>query len=148
MSLIDRLQQDMKLALKSKDELTLSTVRLLLSSVSYAQIEKGGQLTDDEVLQVLSREAKKRKESIEAAERAGRTDVAEREKAELQIINKYLPEQLSEAEVEALAREIAAEVGAIDIKDRGKVMGPLMQRIRGRADGKLASQVVERILRG
>jgi len=148
MSLIDRLQQDMKLALKSKDELTLSTVRLLLSSVSYAQIEKGGQLTDDEVLQVLSREAKKRKESIEAAERAGRTDVAEREKAELQIINKYLPEQLSEAEVEALAREIAAEVGAVDIKDRGKVMGPLMQRIRGRADGKLASQVVERILRG
>jgi len=138
----------MKLALKSKDELTLSTVRLLLSSVSYAQIEKGGQLTDDEVLQVLSREAKKRKESIEAAERAGRTDVAEREKAELQIINKYLPEQLSEAEVEALAREIAAEVGAVDIKDRGKVMGPLMQRIRGRADGKLASQVVERILRG
>jgi uncharacterized protein YqeY len=148
MSLIDRLQQDMKLALKSKDELTLSTVRLLLSSVSYAQIEKGGQLTDDEVLQVLSREAKKRKESIEAAERAGRADVAEREKAELQIINKYLPEQLSEAEVEAMAREIAAEVGAVDIKDRGKVMGPLMQRIRGRADGKLASQVVERILRG
>lgn len=148
MSLIDRLQQDMKLALKSRDELTLSTVRLLLSSVSYAQIEKGGQLTDDEVLQVLSREAKKRKESIEAAERAGRTDVAEREKAELQIINKYLPEQLSEAEVEALAREIAVEVGAVDIKDRGKVMGPLMQRIRGRADGKLASQVVERILRG
>jgi len=148
MSLIDRLQQDMKLALKSKDELRLSTVRLLLSSVSYAQIEKGGQLTDDEVLQVLSREAKKRKESIEAAERAGRDDVAEREKAELQIINKYLPEQLSEAEVEAMAREIAAEVGAVDIKDRGKVMGPLMQRIRGRADGKLASQVVERILRG
>ena len=148
MSLIDRLQQDMKLALKSKDELTLSTVRLLLSSVSYAQIEKGGQLTDDEVLQVLSREAKKRKESIESAERAGRDDVAEREKAELQIINKYLPEQLSEAEVEAMAREVAAEVGAVDIKDRGKVMGPLMQRIRGRADGKLASQVVERILRG
>lgn len=148
MSLIDRLQQDMKLALKSKDELTLSTVRLLLSSVSYAQIEKGGQLTDDEVLQVLSREAKKRKESIEAAERAGRVDVAEREKTELQIINKYLPEQLSEVEVEAMAREIAAEVGAVDIKDRGKVMGPLMQRIRGRADGKLASQVVERILRG
>jgi uncharacterized protein YqeY len=148
MSLIDRLQQDMKLALKSKDELRLSTVRLLLSSVSYAQIEKGGQLTDDEVLQVLSREAKKRKESIESAERAGRDDVAEREKAELQIINKYLPEQLSEAEVEAMAREVAAEVGAVDIKDRGKVMGPLMQRIRGRADGKLASQVVERILRG
>ncbi len=148
MSLIERLQQDMKLALKSKDELTLSTLRLLLSSVSYARIEKGDQLTDDEVLQVLSREAKKRKESIEGAERAGRTDVAEREKAELQIISRYLPEQLSEAEVETLAREIAAEVGASDIKDRGKVMGPLMQRVRGRADGKLVSQIVERVLRG
>lgn len=148
MSLIDKLQEDMKLALKSRDELRLSTVRMLLSSVSYARINKGDQLTDDEVLEVLSREAKKRKESIEAAERGGREDVAARERAELQVVNGYLPEQMTEAEVEAIAREIAAQVGATDPKDRGKVMGPLMQRIRGRADGKLANQVVERVLRG
>ncbi len=75
-------------------------------------------------------------------------DVADKEKAELDIINEYLPKPFSEAEVEAIAKEVAAEVGAVDIKDRGKVMGPVMQRVRGRADGKLASQVVERILRG
>ncbi|MGB9620443.1 MAG: GatB/YqeY domain-containing protein, partial [Armatimonadota bacterium] len=92
--------------------------------------------------------AKMRRESIEAAQRGGRTDVAEREAAELAVINEYLPKQLDEAEIEAIARQIASEVGAVELKDRGKVMGPLMQRIRGRADGKLASQVVKRILRG
>lgn len=148
MSLTEKLQEDMKLAMKSKDASRLSTIRLLWSSVSYAQINKGGELTDDEVLEVLSREAKRRKEAIEAAEAGGRSDVAERERAELDIINEYLPKQLDEAEIEAIAREIAAEVGAREPKDRGKVMGQLMQRIRGRADGKLASLVVDKILRG
>jgi uncharacterized protein YqeY len=148
MSLIDKLQEDMKLALKSKDELRLSTIRLLRSSVSYARIDKGDELTDDEVLEVLAKAAKMRRESIEAAERGGREDVAQRERAELSVINEYLPKQLDEAEIETIARQIASEVGADDPKDRGKVMGPLMQQIRGRADGKLANQVVERILRG
>jgi len=148
MSLIKKLQDDMKLALKSKDELRLSTIRLLLSSLSYARIEKGGDLTDEEVLEVLAKAAKMRRESIEAAQRGGRTDVAERESAELAVINEYLPKQLDEAEIEAIARQIASEVGAAEIKDRGRVMGPLMQRIRGRADGRLAGQIVERILRG
>ncbi len=148
MSVLEKLQQDMKLALKSKDELRLSTIRLLLSSVSYARIAKGGDLTDDEVIDVLMREAKKRKESIGLAERAGRVDIQERETSELDVINSYLPEELSDAEIEAIAREIVNEVGACDIKDKGKVMGPLMQRIRGRADGKVAGQIVEKILRG
>jgi len=148
MSLIKKLQDDMKLALKSRDELRLSTIRLLLSSLSYARIEKGGDLTDEEVLEVLAKAAKMRRESIEAAQRGGRTDVAERESAELAVINEYLPKQLDEAEIEAIARQIASEVGAAEIKDRGRVMGPLMQRIRGRADGRLAGQIVERILRG
>jgi len=148
MSLIDKLQEDMKLAMKSRDALRLSTIRLLRSSVSYAVIEKGGELTDDEVLQVLSKAAKQRRESIDAAEAGGRMDVADKERAELQIISEYLPKPLDETEVEALVREVAAEVGAADIKDRGKLMGPLMQRVRGRADGKLVSQIVEKILRG
>jgi uncharacterized protein YqeY len=148
MSLIDKLQEDMKLALKSKDELRLSTIRLLRSSVSYARIDKGDELTDDEVLEVLAKAAKMRRDSIEAAERGGREDVAQRERAELSVISEYLPEQLDEAQIEAIARQIASEVGADDPKDRGKVMGPLMQQIHGRADGKLANQVVERILRG
>lgn len=148
MSLINKLQEDMKQALKARDELKLSTIRLLLSSVSYARINKGGELTDDEVLSEISHAAKQRRESVEAAQRAGRNDVAERESAELAILNEYLPKQLDEAEVESIAREIIAQVGAKDIKDRGKVMGPLMQKIRGKADGKIANVVVEKLLRG
>lgn len=148
MSLTEKLLEDQKLAMKSKDELALSTIRLLRSSVSYARIEKGGDLTDDEVLQVLTREAKRRREAIDAAVSGGRSDVAEKERAELEIITAYLPEQLDETEIEAIAREVATQVGASDPSDRGKVMGLLMKRIRGRADGKLAGLVVERILRG
>jgi len=148
MSLSDTLQEDMKQALRARDELKLSTLRLIRSSVSYARIEKGDELTDDEVMDVISREAKKRRETIVLAERGGRREVAERENAELEVITHYLPAQLDEAEIDAIAREVVAEVGAVDIKDRGKVMGMLMQRIRGRADGKLASAVVEKILRG
>ena len=148
MSLTQKLQEDMKLAMKSRDALRLSTIRLLRSSVGYARIDKGDELTDDEVLEVLSRDAKRRREAIEAAEAGGRSDVADRERAELEIISEYLPKQLDEAEIEAIAREIAAEVGASELKDRGKLMGPLMQRIRGRADGKLAASIAEKLLRG
>ena len=148
MSLVEKLLEDMKLAMKSKDELKLSTIRVLRSSVSYARINKGEELTDDEVLEVLSREAKRRREAIEAALSAERSDIADKEKAELGIISEYLPKQFDESEIEAIAREVVAEVGVTDLKDRGKVMGPLMQRLRGRADGKMAGQVVEKILRG
>ena len=148
MSLTEQLLEDMKLAMKSKDALKLSTIRLLRSSVSYAQIDKGSELTDDEVLEVLSREAKRRREAIDAADSGGRSDVADKERAELDIINAYLPKQLDEAEIEAIAREVLAETGVTDLKDRGKVMGPLMKRLKGKADGKLAGQVVEKLLRG
>ena len=148
MSLCDTLQEDMKQALRAGEELKLSTLRLLRSSVGYARIDKGDELTDDEVVDVISREAKKCRETIALAERGGRCEVAEKENAELEVITHYLPAQLDEAEIDAIARAVVAEVGAVDIKDRGKVMGMLMQRIRGRADGKLASAVVEKILRG
>lgn len=148
MSILDTLQNDMKLAMKNKDQLTLSTIRLVKSSVSYAQIEKGRELTDDEVMAVIMKEAKQRRESIDAAKAGGREDIAEQEGAELNVLQRYLPEQLSEDEIEAIVREIVSEVGAADIKDRGKVMGPVMQKTRGRADGKLVNQVVEKVLRG
>jgi hypothetical protein len=138
----------MKQALKNRDELRLSTIRLIVSSVSYARIAKGGELTDDEVLGVVSREAKQRRETIESAEIAGRTDIANREKAELDILQAYLPKPLDESEIESIVREVVAEVGAVDIKDRGKVMGPVMQKVRGKADGKIVNQVVEKVLRG
>ncbi|MEN6356864.1 MAG: GatB/YqeY domain-containing protein [Armatimonadota bacterium] len=148
MSLIDTLQQNMKQALKSKDALTLSTIRLILSSVSYARIAKGSQLTDDEVIGVIAKEAKQRRETIESAISGDRMDIADREKAELDILQSYLPQQLDQADIESIVRQIVAEVGATDIKDRGKVMGPVMQKVKGRADGKLVSQIVENVLRG
>lgn len=148
MSLLDKLQEDMKQSMKARDEVRLSTIRLLRSSVSYAKIEKGSELTDDEVIEVLSREAKKRRESVEAAEKVGRDDVAQRESAELKVIEEYLPKQMDEGEIEAVVREVIAEVGATDMKDKGKVMGPLMQRVKGKADGRLVNSVVEKVLRG
>ncbi len=148
MTILDTLQEDMKQALRSKDELTLSTIRMVKSSVGYARIEKRRDLTDDEVLVVIAKQAKQRRESIEAAEGGGRADIAERERAELEILSKYLPEQLSEGEIENIVREVVAELGVTDIKDRGKLMGPVMQKTRGRADGKLVNQIVERVLRG
>jgi uncharacterized protein len=147
MSLLAKLQEEMKLALKNRDALRLSTIRLLLSSVGYARIEKGDELTDDEVLDVLGKAAKQRRETIEVARNNDRSDVADREQAELDIISEYLPKQLDEAEIEVIARQIAAEVGVSDIKDRGKLMGPLMKRVHGKADGRVVNQVVERVLR-
>lgn len=134
--------------MKAKEQLRLSTIRLLLSSVSYARIDKGSELTDDEVVEVLMREAKKRRESVDMAERVGRMDVAQREGGELKVVEEYLPKQLDEAEIETIVRDVITEVGAVDMKDKGKLMGPLMQRVKGKADGRLVNQVVERILRG
>lgn len=126
----------------------MSTIRMVKSSVGYARIEKGCDLTDDEVLVVIAKQAKQRRESIEAAEGGGRADIAERERAELEILFKYLPEQLSEGQIENIVRDVAAEIGVTDIKDRGKLMGPVMRKTQGRADGKLVNQIVERVLRG
>lgn len=128
--------------------MTLSTVRMIKSSVGYARIEKGRDLTDDEILAVITKQAKQRRESIQAAVDGGRPDIADRERAELEVLTRYLPEQLSESEIEAIVKQVATEVGVTDIKDRGKLMGPVMQKTRGRADGRLVNGIVERVLRG
>ena len=146
MSQKQRLQENLKAAMKARDELRVSTIRLALSAVRNAEIAKGRELTDDEMTEVLAREVKRRREAIEGAEKAGRQDVADKETKELEILTDYLPEQLGEEEIVRIAREIIGEVGAAGPKDRGRVMSALMQRIRGRADGRVASQVVERIL--
>ncbi|MEN6520324.1 MAG: GatB/YqeY domain-containing protein [Armatimonadota bacterium] len=146
MSHKEKLQNDLKTAMKARDELRTSTIRLALSAVRNLEIDKGRELTDEETLEVLAKEAKSRRESIEGAEKAGRPDIATKEAQELEILTVYMPKQLGEAEIEQLAKDAAAEVGAIDLKDRGRVMSALMPRVKGRADGKLVSRVVERIL--
>lgn len=146
MSLRIRLDEDMKTALKNKDSLQLSVIRLLRSELKNAEIAKGAPLTEDEIVQVVAREAKKRRESIEQFEKGGRADLAEKEAAELKILSEYLPEQLGDDEIAGIAQEVISELHATSKADKGKVMAALMPRVRGRADGKLVNQIVDRLL--
>ena len=148
MLLQDKLTEDMKSAMKAGDTLKVSVLRLLRSELKYAEIAKGQPLTEDDVLQATAREAKKRREAIEQFEKGGRTDLVEKETAELKILSEYLPEQLSEQEVAGIAREVIRELHATSKADKGKVMGALMQRLRGKADGKMVNVVVDRLLEG
>lgn len=146
MSQKEKLQNDLITAMKTRDELRTSTIRLAISAVKNIEIEKGRELTDEETTEVIAREVKRRREAIEGAEKAGRSDIAAKEAKEIEVLAVYLPEQLGENEIEQIVREVVLEVGAAGPKDRGRVMGALMPRVRGRADGKAVNQVVERIL--
>lgn len=148
MSTESKLQEDLKQAMKSGDKVTLSTLRMLKSAMGYARIEKGSDLSEDDIIQVISREAKKRRESVDAANQAGREDIVQSESAELEVLSKYLPEQMSEAEIETVISEIISSIGASSIKDQGKVMSAAMKALRGKADGKLVSSITQRLLTG
>jgi len=145
-SLQERLIDDMKAALKAGDALRLSVIRLLRSELQNMEIAKGAPLTDDEIIQGVVREAKRRREAIEQFQKAGRADLVEKETAELKVLSQYLPEQLDEAEIVGIAQEVISELQATSKADKGKVMGALMQRVRGRADGRLVNQIVDRLL--
>ena len=146
MTLSDRLQQDLQKAIRERDELRRDTLRMAIAAAYNMQKAAGRDLTDDEVLQVLGRQVKSRRESIEAYTAAGRTEAAAKEQAELEIVSSYLPAALGEDEVENLVKETIDEVGASSPRDMGKVMAALMPKIRGRADGKTVSAAVARQL--
>lgn len=148
MSLPERLSEDLKSAMKKRDTPKVSVIRLARSEIRNTEIAKGGPLTDQELIEVLARESKRRREAMEQFQKAGRTDLADKEAAELCILAEYLPQQLSEAEITGIAEEVIAELRATSKADKGKVMSALMQQVRGRADGKLVSQVVDRMLEG
>ena len=139
MSLLEQLTNDMKEAMKAKDKVTLGVVRMVKSSVSNEQIKLGHDLTADEELAVLSREMKQRVEEMESYKDADRADLAE-------VLKRYMPEQMSEEEVVAVVKETIAEVGASSKADLGKVMGALMPKVKGKADGKLVNQTVQSLL--
>ena len=132
--------------MRDRDELRRDTLRMAISAAYNTQKAKGRELTDDEVVQVLSREVKTRRESVEAYTAAGRDDAAAKEQAEIEILSGYLPQQLSEGEIDALVKETIDEVGASSPRDMGKVMAALVPKTRGRADGKLVSSAVARDL--
>lgn len=146
MTLSSRLQEDLTNAIRGRDELRRDTLRMAISAAYNAQKAARRDLTDDEVLQVLAREVKTRRESIEAYTAAGRQDAAEREQTEIDILSAYLPVALSETDVEALVKETIDELGASSPRDMGKVMAALVPKTRGRADGKLVSGMVVREL--
>ncbi|MCJ7497002.1 MAG: GatB/YqeY domain-containing protein [candidate division Zixibacteria bacterium] len=139
MNLKQRIEQDMRLAQKSGDKLRLSLTRLLKSDIRYNEIEKGKELSDEEV---LFSSAKKHRDSIEQFREGGREDLAKQEEEELNLILEYMPEQFSSEEVERLVEESIAEVGAEGEKDIGKVMKALMPKVKGRADGKTVNLLV------
>ncbi len=141
-----RLQQALKEALRAKDMLRKETLRTALAEIKMAEVEKQRPLTEDEVLAVLQKQVKMRRETLEAAQRGGREDLVARTQAVIAVLEEFLPQPLSEAELEALAREVIAEVGAQGPRDMGKVMKALMPRLRGRATGQQASAVVRRLL--
>ncbi len=141
-----KLQDALKQAMISKDAARRDPLRLMMSAIKQVEVDERRTLTDDETLALLQREVKKRRESIDEARKAGRGDIAEEEIAEVAIIEEFLPQQLSRAEIEALAREAVQQTGATGAKDMGKVMGVLMPKVRGVADGKLVNEVVRDLL--
>jgi hypothetical protein len=141
-SLTEQLQADMKTAMRDGDTLRRDTLRMAIAAAQNVAKDKRAPLTDEETLEVLGREVKKRRESIAAYESANRDDLAAKEQAEIDILTPYLPEQLGEDEIRALAREAVAASGATSPKDMGRVMSGLMPTVKGRADGKLVSRIV------
>jgi uncharacterized protein YqeY len=145
-SLQDRVQTDIAVAMRGGDALRRDVLRMVASAAYNLEKREGRPLTDDEYLAVLSREVKTRRESVEAFRSGGRIDLAEKEEAEIAIIGEYLPAALTEDEIAALVREGIAATGASSARDMGKVMGWLAPRTRGRADGKHLSELVVQAL--
>jgi len=138
----DSIANDMRDAMKARDSARVATLRLLMAAITNVEKEKIHQLDDDEVLEVIAREAKRRRESIEAFDKGGRPDLVEKETAELRVLETYLPERLSDEELATLVDQAIAETGASQPKQMGEVMKALMPKLRGRADGAQVSALV------
>lgn len=141
-----QLETDLRAAMRSGDEVRKRTLRMALSAVKLAEVDKRGELDEAEILAVLQKEAKTRNESIAEAEKAGRTDLAEASQAELRIVESYLPAPLSPKELDRLIRAAISAAGATGPQDMGKVMKELMPAVQGRADGKTVSAAVREVL--
>jgi uncharacterized protein len=140
---LDQIQTDLKKAQLARDEVKVSTLRLLLSEIHNAQIQKGKDLTDQDVTVILQREAKKRKEAASGFRSGGREESALKEEAELKILQSYLPAQMLDEELTNIIQSSITELGATSIADIGKVMSVVMGKVKGRADGMTVSNLVK-----
>ncbi len=145
-TLSETIRSEMLDATRARDNVRRDTLRLLVAAVENGRIDAGHELSDDETLRVLQKEAKQRRESIEEYRKGNREDLVQQEQQELEIIQTYLPEQLSEDEVRRLVEETISEVGATGADDLRNVMGPLMKKLEGRADGRVANAIVRELL--
>lgn len=143
MSLKERIQQDVKDAMRAKDKPRLGTIRLITAAIKQREVDERIELDDTQVLVVLDKMCKQRRESITQFEQAGRDDLAAQEKAELALIQQYLPEQLTEAEINELIDAAMEQTGASSMKDMGKVMGQLKPKLQGRADMGAVSALIK-----
>ncbi|HUG55772.1 MAG TPA: GatB/YqeY domain-containing protein [Candidatus Limnocylindrales bacterium] len=143
-----RLESDLRTATKARDVTRRETLRLALSAIHNEEVARRGELDDDAVLGIVQKQAKMRRESIEAFGKGGRSELVAQETAELGILESYLPSQLGREEIRDLARQAIAESGATGVREQGKVMQRLMPAVRGRADGKMVAEVVSALLQG
>ncbi|TDL85220.1 GatB/YqeY domain-containing protein [Vibrio vulnificus] len=146
MSLLERLNNDMKQAMKNKEKDKLSVIRMLKASIQNEALKQRQDLTDDEELTVLSRELKQRKDSLQEFENAGRSDLVDKVRTELVYVEAYLPQQLSEEDISKIVNETILEVNATSKADMGRVMGALMPKVKGKADGSLVNKLVQQHL--
>lgn len=143
------LQEELKQAMLAKDEVKKSTLRMLISAIGYYEIQKGGagyEATEEDVMTVIQKEAKQRRDSIEQFKNGGRPELAEKETKELELLEAYLPAQMSEDEIKGLVKDAITQTGATTAQDMGKVMGALMPKTKGKADGALVSKIVRETL--
>jgi uncharacterized protein YqeY len=142
----DKLSQALKDAMRAKDEVRKRTVRMALAAIKNAEIDSQAELEETAVLAILQKEVKSRHETIEGAQQAGRDDLIVEAKAEIAVLEKFLPQALSTEEIEAIVAETVAEVGATSMRGMGQVMQAVMPKVRGRADGKEVNQIVRKFL--
>ena len=142
MTLKTLIQEDMKAAMRSKDAATLSTIRLLMAAIKQVEVDERKELSDEDILGIITKMVKQRKDSVSIYEQAGRQDMADKEAAEIVVLNQYLPIPLSDAEIDILIKQAVSETGAQSIKDMGKVMNILRPQLTGRADmGEVSSRI-------
>ena len=143
----EKLSNDIKTALKGKKELELLVLRGVSAVIKNKEIEKRDELIEEEVIQIFLSEAKKRKDSIEEFKKGNREDLVEKEKKELEILKKYLPEQMSEDQIKEEVKKVIKKVGAVGSQEIGKVMSVLMPKLKGKVDGKVVSKLVGELLK-
>ncbi len=141
-----QLREDLKDAMRAGDSRRKSALRMVLTAVQFADVETSEPLSDEDIQVLIRKEVKQREEAVEMMREAGRDDLVAEEVAELEILREYLPSQMSEDEIRALAQEVIEDLGATSVRDMGRVMGTIMPQVRGRADGSTVNQIVRELL--